>query len=272
MSNSVMQKQKSIHVFIICWVGKEAFAHHIADSLIDHVDHLTVIYSNENDKVETGSGNWHKVPNEWFFGKKFHACLEHHHNEDIFLQIAADAQSDDWPGLVTKCKDAFDEYSQLGVWTPDITHTPWSQDRTAICQVDKDHFWSVIQTDAIVWAFSNQVTNRLKQLNYQNNNLGWGVDWAAIAIAYGSNLLVLRDTSVEVIHPQGSGYASKDASNQMEDFLSQLTLQERTLVLLLQEFYKSKDKDKLLNERLSIRKVTKIRSKDFIRKLSHPVS
>ncbi len=266
----MMQETMSIHVFIICWVGKETFAHHIADSLIDHVDHLTVIYSNENEQIENGSGNWHKVPNEWFFGKKFHACLEKN-NADILLQIAADAHSDDWPELIANCMAAFNEYSQLGIWTPNINHTPWSQDRTAICPIDKDHLWSVIQTDAIVWALSTPVIQRLKKLDYQNNNLGWGIDWAAIAIAYGSSLLVLRDTNVEVLHPQGSGYASLDASNQMEGFLSQLSLHEQTLVKLLQEFYKSKDKDKRLNERLSIRKVTKIRSKDLIKKFSHPV-
>ena len=63
------------HAFIICWPGKELDTEKIAKQIINYVDILTVIYSTKENSTLKGNGNWHKVSDEWFYGKKFNEIL-----------------------------------------------------------------------------------------------------------------------------------------------------------------------------------------------------
>ena len=175
---------------------------------------------------------WQIVDNSWFFGKKFEHSINSNRG-DIFLLIHADADVDDWQELVIRCRSAFAAFADLGVWAPNIDYTPWTSNRTSIGMLTGEHE-IVAQTDGIVWALSCLVVERLKKFDYTNNNLGWGIDWAAIAFAFANRLLVLRDHSIHVRHPKGTGYQHERANLQMRGFLQQLTLQERLILVLLE--------------------------------------
>ena len=45
------------------------------------------------------------------------------------------------------------------------------------------------------------------RLDYGCNNLGWGIEWSAIAYADTHDLLVLRDLGVRVRHRRGTDYS-----------------------------------------------------------------
>jgi hypothetical protein len=41
------------------------------------VDRVTVIYSDRDNLEVSGAGQWLQVPDEWFYGRKFKAILDH---------------------------------------------------------------------------------------------------------------------------------------------------------------------------------------------------
>jgi hypothetical protein len=67
------------------------------------------------------------------------------------------------------------------------------------------------------------VYERLKQMDLPANNLGWGVDWAALAFAYTNGFVAVGDRGVLIHHPLGTGYDRGKASQLMRVFLSGLT-------------------------------------------------
>ncbi len=226
---------KTLHTFIICWPGKEEYAEQISSHLVGGVDPVTVIYSTSDESVRNGSGTWVQVPNAWFYGRKFRRAAELS-SADITLIIHADVSCTDWKRIVDRCKEIHEIVPSLGVWSPEVNFTPWDTPSVEISRDPENQLSFVTQTDGIVWSVSKPVLERLKELEYEENNLGWGIDWAAISFAYANNLLVARDLSVEVVHPRSTGYGYGDACGQMDRFLAQLSRQEQVACKLLSDF------------------------------------
>ena len=206
----------------------------LAATLLPLADFVTVIYSNPEEAEEEGTGEWIKVPNEYFFGRKFREALKRNKG-DIFLNIQADASSSEWEKIFQKCREAYAQIPRLGVWQPNLDWTWWTTDRVRLGNLTPE-LAVVAQTDGITFAVNQEVVSRLLELDYDRNNLGWGVEWAAIVYAYSHNLLVLRDTSVKVLHPKGSGYDHTEARKQQDAFLDQLSPQEKLQYFLLYRF------------------------------------
>jgi len=229
-----------VHVFVIAWPGVESNALHIAQSLDGLADSLTVIYSTRDGQALSGPGKWELVPDEEFFGKKFKRVLDAFQG-DVCMLVHADAFHDAWGDVLEKCRTAFVERrGQLGVWAPDVDHKAVPTQVAKLVFLDKHGQCAVTQTDCVVCAFASPVIDRLKHLDFSQNNLGWGIDWAAIAYAYTHHLLVVVDQSLTVKHAPGRGYASKEAQSQMASFLKQLTPQEQLTYVLLESHNRRK--------------------------------
>jgi hypothetical protein len=70
-------------------------------------------------------------------------------------------------------------------------------------------------------------------MNFDENNLGWGVDWAAIVSTYANGFVAVRDRAAVVYHPTSRGYDSSEALKQQSSFLNQLELNEKALFAIL---------------------------------------
>lgn len=246
-----------IHAFIICWSGHEEHARQIAGALESSVDFLTVIYSNPSEQPETGAGEWIRVSDDWFYGRKCAETLRLHAG-DIMLHVTADAKSDDWPQLVRRCRSIHEQYDDLGIWAPDIEYTDYLTETVRIASLGDPRLLLVSQTDSIVWSMSAPVVRRLRELDYECNNLGWGIDWFAISHATANNLLVIRDMAVKIIHPRGTGYSDAHAISQMQEFLAQMTPQEKVQFALLDAFnHKERQPDFIESLRMRIKSITR---------------
>ena len=221
-----------IHAFIISWNGMQQKAAHIATCLAGAVDHLTVIYSNASGCAESGAGEWVMVDNDHYYGRKFATSLKLMRG-DINLQIQADAESDDWPALIADCRAAFSSIADLGVWAPEIDWTPFPTQYTRIAVAGGGRYVFSANTDGIVWAMSPEVSERMNRLEYEHNNLGWGIEWTAIVYSYTHAKLVITDRNCSVRHIKGSGYSRDLAATQMAEFFKQLTPAERVMQNLL---------------------------------------
>jgi hypothetical protein len=219
-----------IHVFVISWEGK----HDAAESIVSactSADYRTVIYSNKDEKEETGTGEWIQVPNAHFFGRKFEAALNAFKpNADIFFLIQADVVSDQWNVILEACRKAFED-DQVGVWAPSVDWTWWTNERVGMGRTPTGLI--VAQTDGIVMSCRASTVSALQKLDYSCNNLGWGVEWPVITHAYTEGRLAFRNADLWVKHPPGSGYDHREARSQMNAFLAQLPPHEQTRMNML---------------------------------------
>jgi hypothetical protein len=227
LSDSTMENGSYIHAFLISWTGQELNAYKLSNELVTYVDRLTVIFSDEFGSHQTGAGEWIRVSNDWFFGKKFAECIKLF-SGDIFFQVQADASFPRWGALIESCKQA--HKGDVGVWAPDINFTPWVTEVVKLLDGPTRTAAHVMQTDGIVWSLDKRVVNRIRALDLQDNNFGWGIDWAAVAFSYASRLQVLRERAFTVSHPRGSGYSGAQAQAQMVRFFQQLSPLEKEII------------------------------------------
>ena len=214
----------ALHCVIISWDGMFAAASLIANALRPAVAHLDVIYSNHAETVEVGRGHWHAVPQSWYFGAKFRKALDLFEAEPRtthLLIVSADADNDDWASLARRGAEVMGKDPRIGIWAPDLDETPWPTDLVATSAPQADGCIDVLQTDGVVWAISRRVATALSALSYSGNNLGWGIDWAAIRIAHRAKLRICRDLTCAIRHPQTRGYKSAVAEREMYIFLRQ---------------------------------------------------
>lgn len=216
---------------VISWEGMHAAAQTIAEGLAGNVDSLFVIYSNDLDESEDGPGIWHQVPQRWYFGRKFAAALDATPEDATLLVVSADASADDWPDLVAGLRAAQKADPSIAVWAPDLDRTPWPSNIVAEEAEDDNGLLGVVQTDGVVWALAPDIVARLRDLDFSSNNLGWGIDWAASAIAHLAGRRVVRDVQRRVRHAEGRGYSTAVATQQFKNLLEQLSPEERDWIL-----------------------------------------
>lgn len=253
-------------VFIICWPGKEKNARHIAKSILNYVDQLFIIYSTNDNSLFYGAGKWVKVPDNWYYGKKFKKTLQLN-KCDSMLHIHADAFCCNWGKLVKNFKETNKIFPNLGLWMPFEKHKNYFKFSNILNQTYKerlkneyltildsdilykkisknllDRYNFVCQSDTTVWGITKKVILRMKKIDYEFNNLGWGIDTVALAFSYCNNLLTVRDNFSSFIHKshllnKKSNYNHSNALIQMNNFFNQLTLQEILLIKLFHQYF-----------------------------------
>lgn len=232
-----------LHAVIIAWPGWIEAARSIAAAVQPAVDGLTVVWSDREAEEQTGPGDWVRVPNDHFFGPKMARGMQAAAGQHLLL-IHADTQCDDWPRLAERCRAAFLAHSDIGLWAPEIDHTYWDPKVVAMSSLPGElGLQTVAQTDGIVAAFSPDVMERLAELAPETNNLGWGLDHAAVAFARCKGKLVVRDPHVAIRHHPSTGYDDAEARQQMAEFLERLTAAERDQFMLLEGYANNRRKE-----------------------------
>jgi hypothetical protein len=228
-----MTPSPSLHVFILCWPGKEENARHISRAVEGHADRLTVLYKCDGeDLAEKGAGEWRRIDSAWYYGRQFKESLALNAG-DVMMHIQADAACGNWPEVVARCRGAFAAVPEAGVWSPNVYHSWYTPELTQIHELDRRGLAAVTVTDGVVWALSSRMTERMRTLSYESNNIGWGLTEVAASIAATSDMLVVMDVDLKVRHPRGSGYDRDEALRQATVFSSQLSPAQRAYIDLL---------------------------------------
>jgi hypothetical protein len=223
----------TVEVVVISWQGMGDSSRRIAAQVCGMPNvSLRIIYSNAAEAQEDGPGLWQQVSNAKYFGLKFAAALADCVS-DVLLIIQADALFADWSEIVERCQARFGQRPLLGLWAPRIDYTPWTPERVDIRLVDDQGLTAVAQTDGVVLAISTAAMNRLRELDFGCNNLGWGIDWIAICHCYVHGLEVLREDGQTVIHSPSRGYGWRDAVLQCRNFMRQMNDQEQAMFQVL---------------------------------------
>ncbi len=220
----------NIHAFIISWKGKHRKASAIARALSGAVEQLSIIYSDPADnQPDTRWGTLVRRSDTLFWADKFQACLEQCDDTSLMLVIHADCECEDWRELVMRCRAAFANIGNIGVWTPRTTGTPWRLKRTGMGRLQVGPYHRVAQTDGLVFALSPRLLPRMRRADYSRNLFGLGIDWMFVCASYAEGLVAIADESVMVRHWISRGYSVAESRLQMRDFLSQLSEEEKRM-------------------------------------------
>jgi hypothetical protein len=216
----------TLHTFILSWPGFEEKARVLELAVTGATDHLTVIHSLTGPSTASVPDHWVVLPDGAYYGVKFKKSLGLCVG-DVMVHIQADVQCEEWPRVLSQCKQAFVANPDLALWAPLVWWTPWSLQRTTLESSKKKPVHRVTMVDGIVWALGVVTRQRLEELDYSNNPLGRGIELAAAAFARAEGFLALVDSTISVLHPKGSGYSEAEAARQLNLFLDQLSEPEQ---------------------------------------------
>lgn len=215
-------QQAQIQAFIVSWTGQSDNARLIASQLAPSFPDICTIYSNKDDTTETGPGIWVKVPDDYFFGRKFREIAKRFTGTHCFI-ITADVSCHDWLKATGSLRAAIAQFGDdMGVWSPKIDHSGMSIAKNELTRVAGTHYKVMTYSDSIVWCLSKELMEKMMALDFECNNLGWGVDRAASLITHAQNKLVVFDDSVEINHPPSRGYSNDAAKRQLSVFFRQI--------------------------------------------------
>lgn len=253
-----MEEITGLTVGIVSWDGMHDAAAAIAEAIPAGAENLVVIYSNAAGVAETGAGTWVETPQAHYFGRKFRALLRAVPPGHALLLIQADATSADWGRLVTRYKEVCASRPDVGVWSPVIDNSAFPNGLVT-SGPQLGGLIEVNQTDAIVLGLHPKVLDRLGRLEFEQNNLGWGIDWAAIGFCKAQGLPVVRDLTESIHHPRSRGYDSTQATEQMNEFLKQLSADEARAVAQAEKAIAAKvmERDRLSHTNISSLKDTR---------------
>ena len=186
-----------------------------------------------------------RTDNALYWGDKFSNCLQQvalNADTDVMLLIHADCSSEDWAGMVRRCRQKMGAYSTIGLWAPLVEGAGISLELTRAMASD-DSLSLVSYVDGLVFAITRPVIQRLQQYDFSRNKFGWGIDWAICAFAVTNNMLVVVDSSVRATHPPGRGYEASEARDQMVVFCQQMTPQEKVYFVMASSHVKLKRRE-----------------------------
>jgi hypothetical protein len=139
---------------------------------------------------------------------------------DIFFQIQADAEFDQFKALFAKARLLFGKY-ELGVYEPNVEHTRIQYDKLALRPIEPDVF-EVPKPDSICWFITKEVVRQLPPVDVTVNKYGFGVVSAIAALSQSSGKRCVRDYGFTVLHPKHRGYSTLLAKQQKEVYLEGL--------------------------------------------------
>jgi hypothetical protein len=226
-------------IFIISWAGQHDNACFIADQIAKKHQNVAIVYSNPDPNfILTAPCQLIRRPNELFWADKFKACLDAVGQEGM-LVIHADCHCTDWSQLVDRCKQVVERVDALGVWAPQIDGTYFHVNVTQMAKLKKNNLVLSALTDGIVFYLAPAIVDRMRQVDYETNQLGWGIDFLFCSYAHCIQKWVAIDLMIQVTHPKGvTGYDNQEARRQLDGFLNQFTLNERLQHQLLTTYVK----------------------------------
>jgi hypothetical protein len=215
-----------IHAFIFNWRGQYEKTIELEKEFSRHVDKLTVINSDNNNKKD----HWVNIGEDSYFGDQFCKAVELF-DGDILFHTQADVSSpnNEWEQIINSAKKYYIKYD-YGVYSPNIDHTNWNNIRASIErltseEIKNDNLTIVSNTDCSSWFISDSLIKIFKSKYLQickENKIGWGIDQAICLESLIDSRPVLRDNNFNLQHPKSTGYNVNIASQMLTAFMKKI--------------------------------------------------
>lgn len=223
-------------VFVISWANQHEKANLISNTISNAGFKVFIVYSDPNPDFIFTNATCEIIrrPNELFWEDKFKTCIEAANNSGI-LVIHADCHCEDWALLVKRCAEVNLNSKDIGVWSPQITGSPYELNVSGILKIKKTQLVLSARTDGIVFYLSPSIVRRMQRVSFGKNKYGWGIASLFCATSHVQNKLIIIDTAIKVFHPLGKrGYDGSAAQLLKNDFINQFSIRERLMYELFQ--------------------------------------
>lgn len=220
--------------FIFAWPGHALKARDLESNLVARGEDVQVIASGIDDSPE----RWLKLSNDAYFGDQFVSALDRF-DGDVLVHVQADGSITDLDYFLQRLRYAH-TILRPGVWAPDVDYTFYrtdfvlapTGDNVSVEEALDPSIVEVVNTDCTCWSLSSAVVQDLRGFVRPDWKLGWGWDTLAAATSSSLGLRVLRDLSVKVRHPRGTGYNTEQAAGEFDRVKATLSPEMRQLVRL----------------------------------------
>lgn len=188
---------------------------------------------NSGSAVES---QWTHVGDIRYFRQLYTALKMFDRQHTHFMFCAGDLKHGDWPSLFDRARLIMSD-SQVGVYAPMFTYTPWGAAQTHVCAYPKvDGAVISTQTDGMFVIMARNVADELlkfyeyaeQHINWSDYRTGWGIDivWSSLCMCL--NQYIIRDSLHYVEHPEGSSYDHSRAWEEMNNLIDLFKRHGRT--------------------------------------------
>ncbi len=224
-------------LFIFAWPGHAESARALEQQFLDRRQEVTVVASGVSD----GPSHWVHLSNEIYFGGQFSKALDLF-SGDVLVHIQADAQLLDIDNFLKRLRFGHEQFHP-GIWAPDVNYTFYEtslvRDQNPMSGLGRDELdpsvVDVLNTDCTCWSLNSVVAKELRNFARPEWRLGWGWDTLAAVTSWSLGYRVLRDTTIEIRHPRGTGYSAQEASREFEQVKSSLAEATQKLISLQEQ-------------------------------------
>ena len=134
---------------------------------------------------------------------------------DIFVMVMADV----WPllelGRMFSEMERLFQTTSIGVYAPHVRWNPWQYNPETLSKVEEGSF-EVPDTDLLCVAIRREVLEKVPHGTPEANFIGYGFDFAVMAMAKHYGWRIVRDYRFEARHPEGvTGHSRHNAEAQM---------------------------------------------------------
>lgn len=159
---------------------------------------------------------WVNLDPQNYFTSKWQEALKRF-TGDVLFNIQADVTVPDMAALFAAAEAAF-RTGQTGMYAPNVAYTYWMFDPVLLPRY-ADGLHAVPQTDTLCWFLDSQVIRGTRYPLPEANRYGWGLDALSVATCLRLGVRVVRDYRLRVDHPQGTGYSSDRAFEELQALL-----------------------------------------------------
>jgi len=199
-----MITKDNIYVYIFSWKKVTQNAIDLHKNVSNYFKNTIIINCDENVNIE----NSIQLNDHFYYGGQFDIAIKNIPEGNILCIITGDVSPNaDWEKISINSINAFNS-NKIGIYAPNVDVTGHPSRNKLLW----DELYTVNNTDCTCWFILPEIVSHLKNIPYYEiSNLGWGIDQIFIQESNKIQKYVVRDYSVCVEQPPGTGYNTEIA-------------------------------------------------------------
>ena len=223
----------SFYVYIFSWKKVAKNTVDLYNTVSKFFPNTYIINSSKNNKLPIDTDYQIQLTNDYYYGGQFQTAINHIPQDKIIGIITGDVvPNSNWRAILKNSIDALS--TDIGIYAPNLTNT--KHHTGPYRRRLRDSLYHVNNTDCTCWFICPEIYTSILHIPFYNiSNLGWGIDIICVQEAWKKDLHVVRDYSVKINQPKGTGYDREQAYWQMKDLLHYYNNSQNKIDILKQQ-------------------------------------
>lgn len=149
-----------------------------------------------------------------YYSGQINQAYEHMKDHTHLMIINSDITVHDFPKLIDRIKDVYDQHPEVSVYAPSAHYSPHNH----MADMGTKDIRKVTFTDGFCYVIPKDFLEILCPIDLSVNKIGHGVEIFLGFLSYKYNKWTVVDDFLMINHPSGSGYSSKAARTQRDNF------------------------------------------------------